>query len=441
MTATDTAPRATADPPPLGRNRDFRLLWIGQALSDFGSAMSSVVLPLVLLAAGYSTTVAATVGTVSLATGLVVRLPAGYLSDRYDQRALMLGSDLVRLVAVGAVALCVFLRPLPIALALAAVIVSVVSVEVFQPSQNKVIRRIVPVGQLGAAVSLNQARAYGAGIAAPAAAGLLLTFEPAVPFAVDALTFGVSALCVAVAVRPARGGRPADRATAGPAKDAADDVRTDGEGFLTRFTAGWRFLVRDRFLRCSALYSIGLNLVFSALGFALILGAGSRPDGAVAVGAAMSAAAAVGLVGSLLTPYVQRHLSVKAALCAGPAIGAVLLAVAWTSGSTIVFVAGFCALCLLTPVISAMFSTIMAVAVPQEIYGRVTTTTSLVAQIMQPCGPLAAGLLLASLSLPTTAAAFAVALALLAGVALLLPRTSQPGTSRPSTPEPARSPS
>ena len=432
---TATVPPITAAAPRLSRNRDFQLLWIGQALSDFGSSMTYIVLPLVLLAAGNSTTVAATVGTVSLAVGLVARLPAGYLSDRCDQRALMLGSDLVRLVAVGALAVYVLLRPVPIALALATVVVSVAALEVFRPAQSKVIRRIVPTEQLGAALSLNQARAYGADIAAPAAAGLLLALEPSVPLAVDALTFGVSALCVAVVVRAPRRGRGPEGAPGGRDAEAAV-AQPVAERFLTRFTAGWRYLAGDRFMRWCVLYGAGLNLAFSALTFALILGVGSRPDGAVAVGTAMSAAAVAGLAGSLLTPYVQRHVSLKVTLVAGPATGAVLLAVAWTSGSTIAFVAGFCALCLLIPVISATFGTIMAVAVPEEIYGRVITASGLVAQIVQPCGPLAAGLLLARLSLPTAAAVFAMAFALLAAVPVALPKPPQT-----STPAPARSPS
>lgn len=77
---------------------------------------------------------------------------------------------------------------------------------------------------------------------------------------------------------------------------------------------------------------------------------------------------------------------------------------------------------------AATFATIMAVAVPEEIYGRVTTTSSLLAQLLQPLGPLAAGLLLARLSLPSTAGVLAVALALLAGVPLALPAPTQPIT-------------
>ncbi|MEW1771949.1 MFS transporter [Streptomyces sp. NPDC086777] len=418
---TATVPLDTVETPRLGRNRAFRLLWIGQALSDFGSSMTFVVLPLVLLAAGCSPTAAATIGTASLVVALVTRIPAGYLSDRCDQRTLMLLCDLVRMTAVGVLAGWVLLRPLPITAALAAVIVSDAALEVFRPAQNTVLRRVVPAGQLGTAMSLNQARAYGADIAAPAAAGLLLSLSPSVPFAVDALTFGVSALCVAVAVRARRDGRRSTRPETGAARPGGPRLRTE-------LAAGWRYLVGDRFMRCSAGYFAGLNVAFSALAFALILGVGRLPGGAVMVGTAMSAAAVVGLAGSLLTPLFQRHVPLKATLAAAPALGAALLALAWSSGSTVAFVGGFCALCLLTPVGTATFATIMAVAVPEEIYGRVSTTSSLLAQLLQPFGPLAAGLLLARLSLPATAALFAVALALLAGVPLVLPVPPRPGT-------------
>ncbi|MEV5953914.1 MFS transporter [Streptomyces sp. NPDC051987] len=419
---TATVPLDEVGAPRLGRNRAFRLLWIGQALSDFGSSMTFVVLPLVLLAAGSSATAAATVGTASLVVALVTRLPAGYLSDRHDPRTLMLLCDLIRMTAVGAVAVWVLLRPVPIALALAAVIASDAALEVFRPAQNKVVRRVVPAGQLGTAMSLNQARAYGADIAAPAAAGLLLSLSPAVPFTVDALTFGVSALCVSRAVRARRAGRRAAGRDAGAAEPGPAR-----QPFRAEFTAGWRYLVRDRFMRRCAAYFAGLNVAFSALAYALILGVGRLPDGPVLVGTAMSAAAAVGLAGSLLTPLLQRHVPLKATLALTPALGATLLALAWSGGGTVAFVGGFCALCLLTPVGTATFATIMAVAVPEEIYGRVTTTSSLLAQFLQPFGPLAAGLLLARLSLPGTAAVFAGALALLAGVPLALPVPPRPG--------------
>ncbi|WP_163569736.1 hypothetical protein [Fodinicola feengrottensis] len=102
-------------------------------------------------------------------------------------------------------------------------------------------------------------------------------------------------------------------------------------------------------------------------------------------------------------------------------MSAVLLAIAWAGGGVIPFVAAFSALCLLTPVIGAVLATIMAKVVPEDIYGRVTASSSFLAQILQPCGPLAAGILLSQLSFGTTAGLFALAQGALAVLAFTIP--------------------
>ncbi|RSM78145.1 MFS transporter [Kibdelosporangium aridum] len=405
MTSVTSVTQTTQTP--LRGNREFRLLWIGQGLSEFGSSMTGLALPLVLLAAGYPPSVVGLLGTVIIVVNLAFRVPGGYLADHFDQRRLMVICDVVRLVSVAAVAVCVFLGPLPLALALAVVVVSGAAVEVFRPSQAKVLRRVVPVDQLTQAFSLNQARAYGASIVAPAAAGVLFAVASWVPFAIDTVTFGLSLLCIVMLAR-----------------ERVHDVqltRTTRERFLPEFVAGWRHLVKDRFLRTSSVYFSLLNVTFSALSYALVLGAASQPGGAATVGVAMSSAAAAGLIGSLIAPAVSRRLSLRTLLAAGPIISAALLAVAWSGAGVIPFVAAFSALCLLTPIIGAMLATIMAKAVPEEIYGRVTAAVTFVSQALQPFGPLAAGILLTHMSFGATAGLFAVTLGALALLALALP--------------------
>lgn len=393
---------------PLRRNREFRLLWIGQALSDFGSAMAGLALPLVLLAAGYGPAEAGLIGTVILVVGLAVRVPSGYLADRYDPRALMLWCDLARLAVAAVATVWLLAGRLPLWVALVVVIVSSVALETFRPSQNKVVRRVVPVDQLSHAVSLNQARMYGASIAAPAVAGVLLAVAPWLPFAADAVTFGISALCV---VMLSRSVAPVTAPVAAPVR----------EKFWPQVTAGWRYVVRDRFLRTMSIYFAVLNVLFSALSYALILGAATQPGGAAAVGVAMSSAAAAGLAGSLIVPYVARRLSMRVVLMAGPVLSAALLVLVWSGGGTIPFVAAFSGLCLLTPLIGAVLATIMAKVVPEEIYGRVTAATGFAAQLLQPFGPWVAGLVLAHLTFGATAGLFALCFGALAVLALLVP--------------------
>jgi len=52
------APVADRAPPPLSRNREFALLWSGQALSGLGSQISTVAYPLLVLAVTGSPAVA-----------------------------------------------------------------------------------------------------------------------------------------------------------------------------------------------------------------------------------------------------------------------------------------------------------------------------------------------------------------------------------------------
>ncbi|MDT8913097.1 MFS transporter [Amycolatopsis sp. PS_44_ISF1] len=151
--------------------------------------------------------------------------------------------------------------PLPVALALGLVVLTQAAQEVYGPAHAKLLRRIVPREQLAAAVSVNQARGYGASLIAPSAGGLLLALNPALPFAVDALTFGASALCLVLLATGRRAGPPPE-----------EQDKKAAEPLLRQVGAGWRHLVREPFLRMSSLYFAVLNLLFSTFTYALILG-------------------------------------------------------------------------------------------------------------------------------------------------------------------------
>ncbi|MDI5966772.1 MFS transporter, partial [Streptantibioticus silvisoli] len=99
---TAAAPPATppgTPPASLWRHRPFLALWAGQAVSETGSAVSTLVLPLLAVAVLHATTfqVAAleALGTVPF---LLLALPAGVIADRVRKRRLMLGCDLARLL-------------------------------------------------------------------------------------------------------------------------------------------------------------------------------------------------------------------------------------------------------------------------------------------------------------------------------------------------------
>src|SRR5262245_27284277 len=73
----------------LARNHDFTVLWVGQTVSELGSAMSLFVIPL-LAYAMTSSAMAAAIVTGALALGRMgAALPAGALVDCWNRRRVM----------------------------------------------------------------------------------------------------------------------------------------------------------------------------------------------------------------------------------------------------------------------------------------------------------------------------------------------------------------
>jgi MFS family permease len=79
------------------QHRDFRALWIGAALSQFGARMIVVALPLVAVTQMHATAwQVGLVTTLNTVAFLVVGLPAGAIVDRVRQRRLLIWTDLGR---------------------------------------------------------------------------------------------------------------------------------------------------------------------------------------------------------------------------------------------------------------------------------------------------------------------------------------------------------
>jgi len=95
---------APARPGALSRHRDFLWLWGGQTVSQIGSQVTIVALPLVAIVVLKASTME--VGLLSTATTsayLLIALPAGVLADRASKRRVMLCCDLASLVVIGSV--------------------------------------------------------------------------------------------------------------------------------------------------------------------------------------------------------------------------------------------------------------------------------------------------------------------------------------------------
>ena len=85
---------------PLRKNRDFRLLWIGEAASMLGTQLSVVAFPLLVLELTGSPFRAGLVGTVGLVPVVCLSLPFGVLADRVDRKRAMITCNVVGALAL-----------------------------------------------------------------------------------------------------------------------------------------------------------------------------------------------------------------------------------------------------------------------------------------------------------------------------------------------------
>lgn len=389
----------------LGRNRDFRLLWVGQMASELGSSVSAVAMPLLALAITGSPVLAGTLATISFAAMTLSAMPAGYLADRYDGRRVMVLCDAVRLAALGLVALSVALGFASIWLLFAVGAICSVADMIFGPAVARALRTIVARDDIPEAVAVTEARSYGADLVGPSAGGLLFAAGRVVPFVFDAITFAISLVCT-MRLRT----RLAPEAPEGGA------LR-----FLPGVAAGWRHVRRDAFLLSSTAYSTVMNVAVSTLMFVLILGTGDSAGGAVVVGAALSLAAGAGMLGSIVAPVVQRRFGLRPVLVGVALARTVVVFAAALTGSAIAIALALASVVLLSPLVGAVMATARMLLVPEDIFGRVTGTTSFISSVLQPAAPLLAGVLIAALTQQAGLLVIAAAFAAVTLIAALIP--------------------
>jgi MFS family permease len=107
------APASTAEnaaTPSLWRHRDFLLLWTGQTVSDIGSAVTALALPLLAVTVLKATTFEVSLLNVLTSVAfLLIALPAGVLVDQVRKHGLMMWSDVARGLLLGSIPLAAVL--------------------------------------------------------------------------------------------------------------------------------------------------------------------------------------------------------------------------------------------------------------------------------------------------------------------------------------------
>ena len=181
------------DPAPLRLDREYRLLWAGQAISVAGRMITAVVLPYQVYVLTHDVLAVGALSLVQLVPILAFSLGGGAVADAVDRRRLLLVTQVaLAFVTLGLAAVSLLpVPPLWAVYALAFAAAGLGSVD--QPARASAIPRLVPRERLQSAIALNQLVFNAGAVIGPAIGGIVVaTTGIAAAYAVDALSYGAA---------------------------------------------------------------------------------------------------------------------------------------------------------------------------------------------------------------------------------------------------------
>lgn len=399
---------------PLRKNARFQLLWVGSAVSELGSELTRLAMPLLVLALTGSPGLAGVVAGARTVASLAVQIPAGVWVDRWDRRRTLITAQGLQAVVSALLTALVITGHVQVWQFVTLAVLDGLCAAFVGPLQDTAIRGIVPPGQLHTAYAQEEARTHAAGLIGPPLGGLLYGLGRAVPFLVDTVTFLAATLFYALAKVPRR-----------PADEPRTSERDDGEerrGMGREAAEAVAWLWRRHGLREAAAAVMVLNLLGGAFLIPLIVLVGERGGDARVTGTVLAGLGIGGLAGALLSGRISRLLPPGRLVSAVVAVfGAAVAATAlpwgrWWPMVPLVFIT------LSTPSLNVVLNVVIARMVPETMLGRMGAVLSMSGMALKPLGPVLGGTLAAALGGAAALVVLGGLLGLAAAVAALSPQ-------------------
>jgi MFS family permease len=253
VTTEPTAQSTPAPPSPSPnpwRNRDFRMLMVGNTTSQFGYQVTTIAVPLVaVLTLQATSSQVGLIRTVGQLPYPLFVLFIGVAVDRWRRRNMLLAADIVRAVALTAVPIAFLLHDLNIPVILLVEFVVGIGTVLFDVGSMAYLPRLVDRDQIARGNSQLQSVSSIATISGPALGGLFVSLFLAPRAVIAAVVLWVASVAAIWRIRTAE---PAPEASGG----GMQPVRQIAEGI--------RFVFRNPILRPVALITASFNFCYAA---------------------------------------------------------------------------------------------------------------------------------------------------------------------------------
>jgi MFS family permease len=275
-------------PGSLIHHRDFRLLWAGDTISQLGTQVTVLALPLLAVTTLHASPFqVGLLTTFEFASFLLVGLPAGAWVDRMRRRYVLIAGDIGRALLLGSLPLAAWLDVLSLPQLYAVALGTGLLTVFFDVAYQSYLPHLVGREHLVEGNAVLQASQSVSAVAGPTLGGFLVQALTA-PYAVlvDAVSFLWSAGCVgAIRAREPRPERAPDRHLGREMKE------------------GLAFVLGNRLLRaitaCTATANLFTNVAMVVF-VVLLAGASGLDLSAGTIGLLFSASAVGGVIGAVV---------------------------------------------------------------------------------------------------------------------------------------------
>ena len=363
--------------------RNFRLLWIGQAVSAVGDSLTPVALAFATLKVAHSASALGVVFAVSTLTRVLALPLGGVWADRLPRQLVMLSSDWVRTGAELFIGVLFVSGHAQLWQIIASAAVYNFAGGFFQPAAGALTPQTVSMERLQQANALIGLTRSVTWVSGPAISGILVVLVgPGWVFLIDAATFVVSALSLAFL-------------------RVAPIVGATRVGFWSEMVEGWNAVVGRRWYLlnlCShALWNFGITALF-VLGPIIAL---KHLGGASAWGLISASMGAGSILGGLVALRVMpRRPLIVANLALTPA-ALQMLALAVPLPVPVIMAACAVGWAGLTFLNEVWFATVPQL-LPQEVLARANSFDWLLSLIAMPIGFAIWGPLADHVGIPST---------------------------------------
>lgn len=401
----------------LWRNRDYNLLWGGQAVSSIGTQASTLAFPLLLLALTHSPAQAGLASALRALPYVVFSLPAGALVDRWDRKRVMLICDALRAVALGSIPVALALNQLsPLQIYLVSLIEGSLYV-FFNVAEAASLPRIVTTEQIPAATAQNQATEALSSLVGPPVGGFLFSVAQSLPFLADAVSYAASVISLFFM-----------RATFQQTHTAPR------RKLYVEIAEGMGWLWRHPLIRYMAFLTGVSNFVSNATFLiAIVIAQQVQHASSFVIGLIFAVGSVGGIIGSVLAVPFQRRFR----------FGQIIITCAWIWAFTTPLLAIapnplalgliFAATFITSPIYNVVQFGYRLTLIPDELQGRVNSAFRLIAFGGQPLGYALAGVLLQAYGPITSILLFSIPYLLMA---ILTVANRHVREARPAAPHP-----